>query len=120
MKKNTYLYICIGILVVFTIAYFIAANSISYAFVNNDDSYLYDHKINEIKIASINYLNLHEDAFSESETIYIVVDDLVKEGLLEADMDGKVRDPQNEIKTLNGIKIRLTKLENGYDVKVLS
>ncbi len=120
MKKNTYLYICIGILVVFTIIYFVIANNVSYAFVNNDESYLYSHKINEIKVASIQYMRSHEDAFIESETIYITVDDLVNDGLLEADNDGKVRDPLNTIKTLNGIKIRLTKLEDGYDVKVLS
>ena len=120
MKKNTYLYICIGILVVFTIVYFIAANGISYAFVNEEETYLYSHKINEIKLSSVKYIELNPDIFNESETAYITVDDLVTSELLDADGDGKVRDPLNPIKSLNGIKIRLTKLEDGYDVKVLS
>jgi len=120
MKKNMYLYISVGILVVFTIVYFVVANNVSYAFVNNDETYLYSHKINEIKLAGVEYVSLHEETFAESETVYITVDDLVKEGLLEADSDGKVRDPLNTVRTLNGIKIRLTKLEDGYDIKVLS
>ena len=119
MKKNIYLYICIGVLVVFTIGYFVVANNISYAFVNNTEQESYDQLINKIKIASIIYANNHEDIFDEDNNSYIIVDDLVEEGLLEADNDGRVKDPSNSIKTLNSIKIRLTKNEDGYEAKVL-
>ena len=119
MKKNMYLYICIGLLFVYTIGYFVVANNMSYAFVNNEEETMYNHKINEIKVSSLQYIQLHDDLFNEEENVYITVDDLVSAELLEADSDGRVKDPSNPIKNLNSIKIRLTKTENGYDVKVL-
>ncbi len=120
MKKNLYLYICIGVLFVFTIVYFVVANNMSYAFVNNDEEITYNHVIVEIKNASANFISSHEDLFNEEDIVYIIVDDLVNEGLLEADSDGKVKDPSSPVKTFNNVKIRLTKLENGYDIKVLA
>ncbi len=120
MKKNMYLYICIGVLLVFTIGYFVVANNISYAFVNDEETLSYNHLINDIKIGSYKYINIHEELFSESDNAYILVDDLVEEELIDADSDGKVKDPTNPMKNLNSIKIRLTKTEIGYDVKVLA
>ena len=118
MKKNLYLYICIGVLFVFTIGYFITANSISYAFTNpyEEDSYIYKQEMIKIKIAGMTYLKNHPDVLKKEDTIYITVDDLVNDGLIEADSDGIVKDPTNPIKSLNNIKIKLSKDE----VKVLS
>ena len=119
MKKNLYLYICIGILVIFTVGYFVTVNNLSYAFADNEEAYLYDRKINEVKVASLKYAQSHQGLFKDNETIYVTVDDLVDENLLEADNDGKVKDPSNPIKNLNSVKIRITKKDNSFEVKVL-
>lgn len=120
MKKNLYLYMCIGAIFVFTISYFSIANNISYAFNYDEKAAMYDTKIQQISTISKLYAANHIELFENNDVAYITVDDLVKEELIKSDSDGKVKDPVDPIKTLNNIKIRLTKLTDGFDSVVLN
>ncbi|MBE6155988.1 MAG: hypothetical protein E7164_04455 [Firmicutes bacterium] len=119
-SKNIILYEIIGILLLFTIFYFIIVNKVSYAFTN-DPNALYDSKINLINKMAVLYGEDNLDLFDEQETVYITVSDLVETGYLIADDDhGNVSDPTSEVKKLNELKIRIA-YENGeVSTKILS
>ena len=66
------------------------------------------------KSRALNYIKENEkQAEMKEENTY------VEEELLEADADGRVKDPLNPIKTLNATKIRVTYSDNRYEIKVL-
>lgn len=113
-SKNLTLYIAIGIIVIFSFVYFIVANKVSYAFDYDDKEELYNSRIMLIKKAAENYGEKNDKKFKDN-TLYITVDELVKDSYLIADDDkGNYLDPRSEVKTLNNIKIRVQKDKKGH------
>ena len=120
MKKNIYLYAFIGVMAVFTIAFFTAAIKSSYAFPTGKENTKYEEKLNIIKKCAQTYGEQNPDLFKEEENIYITVDELVKMNYLIADNeDGEVKDPSSEVKTLNDIKIRITNKDGKITTKII-
>jgi hypothetical protein len=107
-------------LFVFTIFYFVSANNISHAFEYDEAQENYNMRINFIKSMADIYAKRNMELFDEGNVIYITVQDLVDNGLIEADNDnGDVKDPTSEVKTFNDLKIRLTNKEGRVTSKVL-
>ncbi len=120
MKKNIYLYAFIGVMTLFTIAFFAAAIRSSYAFPTGKENTRYEEKMNIIKKCAETYGEENPDLFKEDENIYITVDELVKLNYLIADNDeGEVKDPSSEVKTLNDIKIRITSKDGKITTKII-
>lgn len=119
MKKNLYLYITISVLLVFTVVYFVAANKISYAFEYSEKDAQYENIILQIETVSKYYASNNLDLFKDENTIYITVNDLVTSGIFPSE-NGKVNDPRSDVLTLNDVKLRITKNNDTFDVKVLS
>ena len=119
-NKNMLLYIAIGVVVLFTAVYFVAANKISYAFAADEGTMLLDGKLNSLsKMAQI-YGENNLDLFNEDNTIYVTVSDLVDKGYILADDDkGNVKDPTSDVKVLNELKIRITLEDGKVTTKVL-
>lgn len=108
----------IGILVLFTITYFVLANKASYNFAKDFTTELYNLKIDAIKEQAKIYGENTTDLFKDKQTTYITVDDLAKIGYV-INNDGIVTDPRNENKNLNDVKLKLTYQNNQVEVKVL-
>ena len=119
-NKNIFLYVTLAILFVFTIIYFVAINKVSYAFTHNETQELYNSKINLITKCAILYAEQNPDLFSEKDSIYITVNDLVEYGILQADDEnGNVKNPTSEVKVMNELKIRITSKDDKISVKIL-
>ncbi len=120
-SKNTMLYILFGVLFVYTVFYFAVANNISHAFEYDEYQEEYNMKIDFIKSMSSIYAKNNSELFDEENVIYITVQDLVDNGLIDADNDnGDVKDPTSEVKTLNDLKIRITNKDGKVTSKVLT
>ena len=120
-SKNTMLYALFGVLFVFTIIYFVTANNISHAFEYDESHEKYEMKIDLIKSMSDIYAKKNIELFDEKSVIYITVQDLVDNDLIDADnTNGDVKDPTSEVKTLNDLKIRLTNKDGKISSKVLT
>ncbi len=103
-----------AILLLFTIAYFIIVNKVSYAFDNNfDTNKLYDLTIDTIEKSAIAYGNdnLSEVEKSPNSTLYIDVQTLIDKSYLVTDSEGLIVNPLDNTKNLNAYKIKL-KYEN--------
>ena len=119
-EKNTFLISILAVLGVFTILYFAVASKVSYAFSYDEEKARYDSKISAITDLAVIYGEKNKDLFTETDTIYITVSDLVEKGLLEADdNEGNVKDPTSDVKTLNSLKIRINHTEEKYEATVL-
>lgn len=119
-SKNIILYEIIGILILFTIAYFVAVNKASYAFAYDETSALYESKINLINKMATLYGENNLTLFEEEDTIYITVANLVeKEYIIADDEAGNVKDPTSDVKNLNELKIRITYKNGEVSTKTL-
>lgn len=118
-NKNLYLYICIGVLFVFTIGYFVTINKVSYAFTTDVVQEKYEGICQMIIKSSNIYAENNENLFENKNTIYITVNDLIENKLLSPDENGDILDPRSKIKTLNDLKIRITKKDKKFEVKLL-
>lgn len=120
-SKNIINYVLLAVIIVFSIAYFAIANNVSHAFEYDEQANIYQSKIALIEKLSNLYAEKNMSLFDEKETVYITVQDLVNDNLLEADdNNGSVKDPTSEVKTLNDVKIRLTNKNGKVTVKVLT
>lgn len=119
-QKNILLIVAIAIFVIFSVFYFVSVNQMSYAFVYNAEEEKYETRMNYIKIAAENYAKLHDDKFEE-DTLYVTVDELIKDNLLIADDEkGNYNDPTSSVKTFNDIKVRVEKSgKDTYKTKIL-
>lgn len=118
-SKNTLKYVCVAVLLVFTIVYFVVVNNVSYAFTFDEKEFKYENTINTIKLMSQLYGKDNMDLFEEHQVIYITVQDLVDNNYLVPDENGKVNDPTSEVKTFNETKIRLANKNGEIVAKVL-
>ena len=112
MKKNGYtiveLLIVIGAL---GLVVLITLLTTSNALKDHSDEY-YKTKINGIEKMAVLYGKKSETLQTEKNMV-ITVNDLVKEGSLNGDKDGKVSDPRNSKSNLNGVKIKISINDKG-------
>lgn len=121
MKKNIHLYIFLAIMTVFTAVYFFGAFQISYAFNYDEAKASYDAKIKLIEKGAKLYAENDESIFLSGDTVYVTVADLIAKNYLVADNEnGDYKDPTSEVKTLNDVKVRISKKENNIEVKILT
>lgn len=119
-NKNVFLGSMAGILLVFTIVYFVVATKMSYAFTYDEDKERYDSKISSIIDSAKSYAEKNPDLFADTDTIYVTVNELIeKQAIIPDDTEGNVKDPSNENNNLNSLKIRLTYKDDVYDAVVL-
>jgi hypothetical protein len=107
------------VLGIFTIVYFVAANVISYNFNVNYEQDSYDLKIKYIEEHAALYAQNNEDIFDDESSIYMTVEELSLENAIVSNSEGVVLDPRNEDKTLNDIKVKITKKKDLVEAKVL-
>lgn len=110
--KDKKIIILFAILLVFTIAYFLIVNKVSYAFENNYDmNAVYDKKLETITKCAEAYGKANLDDFNEEGLLYITVQNLIDDGYLIPDEDGNIKNHLNTLESLNNKKIRI-KYEN--------
>lgn len=115
-KISIILLIVLGI---FTIGYFFIVNKFSYVFDVDFEEDLYELKIASIEKQSEIYAQGHSELFSESNDIYLTVEDLVTENVIISNNAGNVIDPRDNEKTLNDLKVKITNKDNEITAKVL-
>lgn len=116
--KDVKLITCFIVLLLFTLGYFFMVNKLSYAFDNTVDlSKNHDNKIKVIEECAKKYGEINKNLFSEDDTIYIKVTDLVNAGLLATNQDENVVDIVNN-KILNDSVIKIKKEKDNYSVEV--
>lgn len=94
------------VVVLVGIVAFITINKTSYAFaIDNTDSV--EEVKNLIELQAEDYAMDNLDLFKETDTNYIIVDDLVEAGYMIGDNKGLVIDPSNSSKSYNDNKIKL-------------
>ncbi len=110
MKKNGFSTIeILVVVVVFTIVYFVGVTSVSYAFNTDENKEKYDDIINIIELQAKSYAENTPDLFTEEDTIYVYVKDLIEANYLVADENGKIINPETPNKDLNDLKIKIEK-----------
>lgn len=107
------------ILGIFTIGYFFIANKFSYNFDVDFEEDLYELKIASIERQSEIYAKGHSELFSESNDIYLTVEELATENVIISNSDGNVIDPRDKDKTLNELKVKITNKDDEITAKVL-
>ena len=110
--KNLLLYEAIAVFALFSIIYFVVANKVSYAFAYDENAALYESKINVISKGAQVYGETNLSLFDEDDTIYVTVDELIKNGYIMVDETGKIKDPTSDVKYMNDLKVRIS-LKNG-------
>lgn len=121
MKKNAYLYVCIAVIGVFTICFFAAVFKSSYAFPTGKENDAYEAKVHLIEKTASAYAENNEELFGEGNSFSMTVDELVKANYLVADNDeGDVKNPSSDIKTLNDLKIVITKEDGKISAKLIT
>ena len=111
--------ILISILTIFTISYFIIANKISYAFLqdyNIEDSY--NQTMEVIKECAIAYGEKNPDLFKEDDITYIKVQDLIDNNYIATNEDGNISNPLKESETLNSNVIKLKKTNDEITAEI--
>lgn len=120
-NKNIILYEIIGVLLTFTVIYFLLVNKASYAFVYNEADVLYNNKMKLIEKSAQLYASQNMDTLKKDETIYVTVNDLVSGGYMIADdKDGNVTNPKSDVKNLNETKIKITYKNEQLETKILN
>ncbi len=120
-NKNIILYEIIGVLLTFTVIYFLLVNKASYAFVYNEADVLYNNKMKLIEKSAQLYASQNMDTLKKDETIYVTVNDLVSGGYMVADdKDGNVTNPKSDVKNLNETKIKITYKNEQLETKILN
>lgn len=108
-----------AILLVFTIAYFVLVNKVSYAFTSDyNPNKVYYKTIDIIKKSAIAYGNNNLELFKEQDTIYKKVQDLIDAKLLIPNEDGNIINPLKEDETLNNNVIKIKKEKDKITVEV--
>lgn len=117
--KNWQLYVSLIMIFVFSIFYFITMNKYSYAFAYDKEK---EQKVNQLvlinKCAEV-YAENNSNLFSDKDTIYITVNDLINSGILPSE-EGKVYEAGSNVKLLNDNKIRITLTDGKYTIKMLN
>lgn len=108
------------VIAVFSVAYFIGVGKVSYAFSNDEAQSTYDNRVNLLEHQAKLYAENNPNLFSENNIIDIYAKDLVKNNYFVGNDNGDIVDPRDTSKTLDDLKIEITKTENDYSAKVMS
>ena len=121
LKKNLNLYICLLIVSIFTVVYFIVANKTSYAFEFDEKEALYQNKISLLKVSALKYVENNPNVFDKESTIYLSATDLIEKGyLFSDDEEGNFFDPRSNVKTLNDYKVKITNNNGEKDISLIT
>ena len=117
--KDKSVILLVGILLVFTIIYFIAVNKASYAFSSDyDANNSYKNTIDIIKKCAIAYGEQNSDLFKKDSIIYVKVQDLIDDNLLATNEDGKIINPLNTNENLNSNIVKIKKEKDSIEAEV--
>lgn len=119
--KDKKIFVLIGILIVFSIAYFVVVNKVSYAFDNNFDlSDAYNNRIKTITSCAVAYGRENIEEFNEDGLLYITVQTLIDKNYLIPNSEGNINNYLNNLETLNDKKIRLKNENNKISAEIYS
>ena len=103
----------------FSIGYFLVANKLSYNFDVSYEEDLYELKINSIETQAGLYGETNQALFSEGNEVYMTVEDLAYANAIISNSEGVVKDPRDENKTLNDLKVKIINDSDKVTAKVL-
>lgn len=106
-------------LAVFTVVYFTGAIIVSGNFKGVTSEDRYEQKIAAIEKQASIYGKSNEELFKESNSVYVTIEELALANVIVTNGVGTVADPRDEDKTLNDIKVKLTKEKDKVTAKVL-
>ena len=107
------------VIAVFTVGYFIVANTISYNFNVDYEEDLYDLKIASIEKQATIYAGGHLELFKDGNDIYMTVEELALNNAVISTKEGVVADPRNSEETLNDLRVKITNKDDEITAEVL-
>lgn len=105
------------IIVLLGIVAFITINNTADVFATDASLHILELK-SLIENQAMEYATDHKELFTESDTNYITVDELVEDGYMIANAEGFVVNPDNPEKTLNDNKIKV--MYNSTENKIIA
>ena len=121
MQKNGFtkveLLVFLGI---FTIAYFVIVNKVSYSFKDDAAEQMYIATLESIENQAVLYGENNKTIFNEKGSAYITVRELVEKGYYFGDDgEGNVEDPRDFENNLNDLKIKIVNKDDKISAEVL-
>lgn len=107
------------VIAVFTVGYFLIANTLSYNFDVDYEEDLYNLKIASIEEQAAIYAEGHTDMFVESNDVYMTVEELAMNNAIISTSDGVVADPRDSENTLNDLRVKITNEDEKITAEVL-
>lgn len=107
------------VIAVFTVGYFLIANTLSYNFDVDYEEDLYNLKIASIEEQAAIYAEGHTDMFVESNDVYMTVEELAMNNAIISTSDGVVADPRDSENTLNDLRVKITNEDKKITAEVL-
>lgn len=107
------------VIAVFTVGYFLVANTLSYNFDVDYEEDLYNLKIASIEEQAAIYAEGHTDMFVESNDVYMTVEELAMNNAIISTSDGVVADPRDSENTLNDLRVKITNEDEKIIAEVL-
>ena len=107
------------VIAVFTVGYFLIANTLSYNFDVDYEEDLYNLKIASIEEQAAIYAEGHTDMFVESRDVYMTVEELAMNNAIISTSDGVVADPRDSENTLNDLRVKITNEDEKITAEVL-
>ena len=107
------------VIAVFTVGYFLVANTLSYNFDVDYEEDLYNLKIASIEEQAAIYAEGHTDMFVESNDVYMTVEELAMNNAIISTSDGVVADPRASENTLNDLRVKITNEDEKITAEVL-
>ena len=107
------------VIAVFTVGYFLIANTLSYNFDVDYEEDLYNLKIASIEEQAAIYAEGHTDMFVESNDVYMTVEELAMNNAIISTSDGVVADPRESENTLNDLRVKITNEDEKITAEVL-
>ena len=107
------------VIAVFTVGYFLIANTLSYNFDVDYEEDLYNLKIASIEEQAAIYAEGHTDMFVESNDVYMTVEELAMNNAIISTSEGVVADPRASENTLNDLRVKITNEDEKIIAEVL-
>lgn len=107
------------VIALFTVGYFVAANMLSYNFDVNYKEDMYNLKIASIEEQAAIYAETQPDMFTESNDVYMTVEELALNNAVVSTSDGVVTDPRDNEESLNDLRVKITNDDSKITAEVL-
>lgn len=118
MSKKGYIVLLV-IIGIFSIGYFILAYKISDVFSIDFEETLYENKIKAIEKETVMYATANTQIFSEETQVYMTIEQLADAKAIFYDSENVISNPLEEGKTLNDLKVKITKSDEEITADVL-